>query len=380
MLTALIIDDDDKFVDNLKLHMEYPPSENSALRFSRVEGVFTCRDALRLARSGVDFDLIVYDLKLPWDQGGPELEENGIRLVEEIGPLQPLACGILVSGWAATPYAFKVGRLGTVRRLIEKPTSPEAIMLAAQDAIMEAAQKPKATFEKLSAGYHLQASLHEALNSLNNIVAAASEIKKLCDMPTEEFVASRSLPRILEEIGNIHTFQNTAAESLSSIHPVEATRREPCDLRRIAEWCVRYLKMQNPTKEKCLAQPSISATIPTTLGVREELQQMILLIATNALQAIAEDGHVEIAIRFDSGERGEIVLVVRDDGRGISEEDQRRLFDPDFTTRPGGSGQGLFLARAFAWNHGGRVRVESTEGAGTTVTVRLPLRGVQAGE
>jgi len=377
MLNALIVDDDKMFVDNLKFQMENPPDEGTILRFQRVDGVYSCRKAVHLARTGGDYDLIIYDLKLSWEEGGADAKENGMELVRQIGPLQPMACGLLVSGYADIQDAFEIGRLGAVHRLIQKPARPEAILLVAQEAILEAAERPKATFDRLSASYHLQAKIHEAMNCLNNILAAASEIERV-RVQEDNFVPSRDLRLIGEEIRHIRGFQRAAEESLRSI-PADSARREPCDLRRLAEWCVRYLQMQNPEWEGRIGL--IGATqIPRTLGVQEELQQMVLQLARNALQATSAGGRVEIAIRYEPEESPEIVLAVRDNGKGIPAADRDRIFDPDFTTRPGGTGKGLFLARAFVWNHGGRIQVESTEDVGTTVTVRLPLRGVQAGE
>jgi two-component system sensor histidine kinase KdpD len=73
------------------------------------------------------------------------------------------------------------------------------------------------------------------------------------------------------------------------------------------------------------------------------------------------------------------VLEVTDNGRGIPADQRDRLFDP--ADRADGHGRGLFLARAFAWNHGGKVQIKSgPTGIGTTVVVTLPLRGVHAGE
>ena len=65
-------------------------------------------------------------------------------------------------------------------------------------------------------------------------------------------------------------------------------------------------------------------------------------------------------------------ISIRDHGRGISAEVLRRIFDPYFTTKPGGSGLGLATAYAIVVKHGGHISVESTPGAGTVFTVDLP--------
>jgi signal transduction histidine kinase len=373
MLRALVVENDKGIADDLKEYMEDPPPGISILQFDSVDVAYSCQVAIRLAGSGVNYDLIIYDLELPWREHDKPLHESGMRLVQEIGPLQPSACGILVSGYTDHEYATLMDRIGAVRRLIRKPTSFEDILLIAQEAILEAA---RTTFEKLSASYHLQARVHEAMNGLNNILAAVSEIERISS-PQGEFLASRSLPLIREEAENIRRFQKAAEASLRDLNPEEVARREPCDLRQIAEWCVSYLRSKYRKDENGL-RLEVQGLISVTLGIREELQQMILILATNALQAIQESGWVKISMHFDS-ETSEIEIGVLDNGRGIPADIRARIFERG-VSGTNGSGEGLFLARAFAWNHGGRIQVESPDSGGTQVIVRLPLRGVRASE
>ena len=65
-------------------------------------------------------------------------------------------------------------------------------------------------------------------------------------------------------------------------------------------------------------------------------------------------------------------ISIRDYGRGISADVQRRIFDPYFTTKPGGAGLGLATAYAIVLKHGGHIAVESAPGAGSVFTVDLP--------
>ena len=75
----------------------------------------------------------------------------------------------------------------------------------------------------------------------------------------------------------------------------------------------------------------------------------------------------------DSGE--EAIIEVADDGRGISEENLSRIFNPFFTTTSGGTGLGLPAVRRIARAHGGRVEAVSTIGQGSTFRIHLPLDG-----
>jgi signal transduction histidine kinase len=100
------------------------------------------------------------------------------------------------------------------------------------------------------------------------------------------------------------------------------------------------------------------------------LKQLWLNLVQNALEAVPSGGHVRVAC---AREAGLLSVVLKDDGPGIPAGVLARLGEPFFTTRAQGTGLGLHLSRQLVQAAGGSVRVESQEGAGTTVTVELPL-------
>lgn len=109
---------------------------------------------------------------------------------------------------------------------------------------------------------------------------------------------------------------------------------------------------------------------PAVVGKGSELHQVLLNLATNAVQAMgARRGAVTIETRAIEGEAH---LVVKDDGPGIPDDVRARLFTPFFTTKPDGTGLGLNIAHAIARDHGGDVEVESRVGGGALFRVRLP--------
>jgi signal transduction histidine kinase len=107
-------------------------------------------------------------------------------------------------------------------------------------------------------------------------------------------------------------------------------------------------------------------------GSEAELSQTLLNLVMNAWQAMPAGG----ALRIATGRDGDsVVLTVADSGCGIPKEMQRRICEPFFTTRQatGGTGLGLALCKEIVTRHGGELSLESSEGAGTAVTVRIPL-------
>jgi signal transduction histidine kinase len=108
------------------------------------------------------------------------------------------------------------------------------------------------------------------------------------------------------------------------------------------------------------------------------LREALLNLVVNAIEATPPGGEVQVEVR-SAGDEAEI--VVRDTGKGMSEETLRRIGTPFFTTRDEGTGLGVVLARSVIVQHGGTLRYESAPGQGTRVRVTLPrvARGARDG-
>lgn len=100
-----------------------------------------------------------------------------------------------------------------------------------------------------------------------------------------------------------------------------------------------------------------------------QLKQALDNLIRNAIDATPAGGAVHLAAR--SGARGHVIEVV-DTGRGIAPEDLSRIFDLYFTTKPDGTGVGLAVTQQIVSAHGGTIEVDSTPGAGTRMTIRIP--------
>lgn len=112
-------------------------------------------------------------------------------------------------------------------------------------------------------------------------------------------------------------------------------------------------------------------------GNRTELQQCLINLGLNALQAMAPHGgvlRIEAQAARDPDGSAWTCLRVVDDGPGIDAESLGRLFTPFFTTKPEGTGLGLLSCKRIVETRGGRIAVDSTLGAGTTVSLWFPLR------
>jgi signal transduction histidine kinase len=99
------------------------------------------------------------------------------------------------------------------------------------------------------------------------------------------------------------------------------------------------------------------------------LQRALLNLVQNALDAMAPGGTVTLRGQ-DTGTH--LQIQVRDTGSGIPATQLATIFEPLHTTKPGGTGLGLYIVQEIVAAHAGQVTVESVEGQGTTVTVTLP--------
>lgn len=107
---------------------------------------------------------------------------------------------------------------------------------------------------------------------------------------------------------------------------------------------------------------------------QSQVQQAVLAIIINAIEAMHEGGRLSVSLQRDNGNA---VIRIADTGVGIDEHDQRRIFEPFFTTKEEGHGTGLGLSVAFGiiQNHDGRIDVESAPGKGAAFTIILPING-----
>jgi two-component system sensor histidine kinase PilS (NtrC family) len=103
---------------------------------------------------------------------------------------------------------------------------------------------------------------------------------------------------------------------------------------------------------------------------REQLRQVWLNLAANALEAMPSGGELSIGWRWTPERR--IAVTFDDTGSGIAAQDLSRIGEPFFTTKQGGTGLGLAIAQRIVERHGGALALDSTPGRGTTVTVTLP--------
>jgi C4-dicarboxylate-specific signal transduction histidine kinase len=126
-------------------------------------------------------------------------------------------------------------------------------------------------------------------------------------------------------------------------------------------------------KNRIRVQTQLSDSIPRVRGDRVQLQQVMLNLIINAIQAMSglTDSIRELGISTDSTKE-EVRVAVRDTGPGLSADNLQLLFEPFFTTKPSGMGMGLSICRAIVEEHGGRLWASENEPQGALFQFALP--------
>jgi len=150
------------------------------------------------------------------------------------------------------------------------------------------------------------------------------------------------------------------------------TVRDPVELEPLLDTTLSFLNVK--LKRRQVVVERDYEPVPSVLGDAEKLQQLVLNLALNAADAMAEEGGtLRVALR--SGPEDTVELVVADTGPGIADDEIERVFEPFYTTKPAGEGNGLGLvvAEGIVVDHGGRIDVESPPGEGARFIIRLPV-------
>jgi two-component system sensor histidine kinase PilS (NtrC family) len=223
------------------------------------------------------------------------------------------------------------------------------------------------TNEKLAAVGEMAAQLaHEIRNPLGSIRGSAQVLAGEPALDEEQghllSIISRESKRLSDTL-NRFLFQ-----ARSSGRP-----RNVVDLRPLLEEALTLLRNGPEIGPNHVVSLEADEGPHLCLADPDQLTQVFWNLARNALEAMPHGGELDIRLR----QRGdEVLFVVRDQGRGISSEEQRRVFEPFASSNPMGTGLGLAIVYRIVREHGGDISVRSATNRGTEVEVRLPLMAV----
>jgi two-component system, NtrC family, sensor kinase len=229
--------------------------------------------------------------------------------------------------------------------------------------------------EKLAAVGRLAAGVvHEINNPLATIAACAEALEQRVEEGS--FAGVESLDDLSEYLGLIKSeaFRCKAITTgLLDFSRIRATDRQSIDVGDVVRSAANLISHQR-SGAPVLISESIDADLPRVLADAGQIQQAIIALATNAIDAMPDGG--TLTFRAFHG-HGRVTIEVEDNGSGIDPDNVSKIFEPFFTTKEVGKGTGLGLAVCYGIvsEHNGRLNVRTTAGKGTTFAISLPCGG-----
>jgi len=234
--------------------------------------------------------------------------------------------------------------------------------------------------ERLNALRLLAAGVaHEIGNPLNSLhihlQLMERSVQKLHDDEKTELEQSIDVAR-----SEVNRLDSIVTQFLKAIRPSRPQLR-PENVNTIVEEAVRFFAPELQDREIVVKQ-ELRSDLPLLQLDRDQMKQAFYNVIKNSVEAMHRPG--TLRIRTDLADTHVIVRFV-DTGGGMSAENLSRVFEPYFTTKASGSGLGLLIVRRIVREHGGELSIESSQGRGVTLTIRLPfidkrIRMLEAGE
>jgi two-component system, NtrC family, sensor kinase len=246
------------------------------------------------------------------------------------------------------------------------------------------ANRAVARSEKLAAVGKLAAGVvHEINNPLATIAACAEALEsRVAEGAYGSSPEVEDLREYLQLIRGEAFRCKEITNGLLNFSRARAVQHAPVNVSEVVESAARLLLHQRRGPSVRI-DVDVAAHLPLVAGDEGQLQQAVVILAENAVDAMPEGGTLTLRTRAEEeGGRGSVLVEVGDTGVGIPPEILERIFDPFFTTKEIGRGTGLGLAVCYGivTEHGGRIGVDSTPGRGTTFTIRLPADSTSDGD
>jgi signal transduction histidine kinase len=299
---------------------------------------------------------------------------------------------LLYSFWAVVLFAFLFSNLivrnigqslrkvveltrsisrGNYRKIEEKPSSDEigAVISAINAMAEELHRREKEIVQSkrlASIGVLVAGVAHELNNPLNNISMLAQTYAEVYDGLSKEDRIS-FMERVDQETERLRVIIHNLLDYAKPKEQHLAKAAANQVIQKILALVQNMLDVSNIRIKLVLAED-----LPVIYIDEHQIQQVLVNMAANAIQAMGKGGELRIASRY-LPDKDEIEIEIGDNGKGIAPEFLDHIFDPFFTTKEeSGTGLGLWVSYGIIKNHQGNIRVKSQVGVGTTFIITLP--------
>ncbi|NOZ14007.1 MAG: HAMP domain-containing histidine kinase [Acidobacteria bacterium] len=260
--------------------------------------------------------------------------------------------------------AFKTEIEGWNEELEERVNRKTAQLKEAQKQIIQA--------EKMSSLGRLAAVIaHEINNPISGLIVFINLLQKTMD---KESFSEADRMKVIKRLGIMETEAKRCGHIVSELLSFSRAEHKmvDCNISEIIVRSVSILKFKTKDKQIGL-NLEIEPDIPVIRCDPGKVQQLIMNLVQNAIDALPQGGEIDISASYLK-EKEQLKLVVHDNGIGIPSEFLPHIFEPFYSSKDNGQsvGIGLFVVYGVVHQHNGVIDVQSTEGEGTTFTILLP--------
>lgn len=328
------------------------------------DGVRTAREALALR----SFDLVILDFRLP--------DGDGLEILRDLRQAGRSEAVVFVTTSTSAEIAVEAMKIGADDYVVKEEGYVSILPFVVREVLDRSRLRRErvALERRLARAEHL-ASLNTLMagiaHNLNNPLTTVRTFLELLPSRYESDAEFRTsyYELVLKELARIRALIGSMMQAVA----VPAESGEPWHLSglvRDVESYVRGVASEKGVRFECRAAPAL----PPLAAGREAVKQALIVLLDNAIAFSPVDGLVTLDCRVAEGENGRRVLLeVSDEGPGIAPQDQKKIFDPFFSTRPGGIGIGLFVAHCVARAHGGSLDFSARHPRGACFSLSLPV-------
>lgn len=225
-------------------------------------------------------------------------------------------------------------------------------------------QEAMARKEKLMALGHLAAGVaHEIRNPLSSIKGLAKYFAERTPPGGEAQELALVMAKEADRLNRV------VSELLELVRPAHLNY-QPVDINTLIHHSLQLVS-QDAQSRGIELQFTPRPELTSIKADPDRLNQVLLNLYLNAMQAIGRDGAIHVSA--SEADRQRVKIVVKDSGKGMSDEELQAIFTPYFTTKADGTGLGLAVVQNIIEQHGGTIRAESQPGAGAIFTLWLPV-------
>ena len=173
-----------------------------------------------------------------------------------------------------------------------------------------------------------------------------------------------------ERIIEAGTLASEIINRLRSLYKKDSPKREWVAINEVISEMVGMLRSE-ARRHGVSIRADLKDHLPMTVADRVQLQQVLMNLMLNAIEAMKDTGGV-VTVKSQLAEDGQIEISVNDTGPGLPLGKADQIFDAFFTTKPQGSGMGLAISKSIVESHGGRIWASGNGGRGATFHFTLP--------